>query len=617
MMSFFGIRKRQGAVIAAVAGLALVAPATMVVDSPQAARAESTGRVYGITGSLTAGSFAEFSVIEESSNSLVFADSNNGKASILDTKTGKVRKTLALKHGGGPLATSSSTGLVYLAGEAGVLSAINPRTGAIVFTTSAPSYANAIAVDNARGIVWVASGYEHKLAAYDATTGVRVGDEIMLDDYVRSIAVDESTHELYLAGENISVMDESTRDITSSVAVGGALLNLVVDPETHTAFASPYALGEIVRLKGQELERFEVTHSPTAMTLDPLSNDLVTIRNDYNGTAIEALDRDTLELTRRVLLPTTGTSLAVAPVSGAAYVGYSSSRDVTVLTKGVKPVITSTIPTDARETIRLDATLTATGDGPISWRVYRGTPPGVSIDWTTGRITGRPTAHGTTRLELSAINPFGADYLSGDFVVAPPQPHAPDVGVVSFSSELVRGRYEYYAGSVGDWGGYPAPTFTAKGLPHGLKMTANGRIFGAPEKRGVYTVTVTAKNASGKASRTKQVRIIAKGYGHAGADFPGRSTRLPGVSRDELRAAVKQIPKGATITNVEIAGAAQYSSSKDKATAQRLAKERAWAFANYAKKLGISTKPSYGYYVENRKKSGHFNSSIDIFYTYH
>jgi beta-glucosidase len=55
-----------------------------------------------------------------------------------------------------------------------------------------------------------------------------------------------------------------------------------------------------------------------------------------------------------------------------------------------------------------------------------------------------------------------------------------------------------------------ALTFTATGLPPGIKIASNGTISGSGSKRGTYTVTVTATDREGASGTATFVWSIVR-----------------------------------------------------------------------------------------------------------
>ncbi|MDB6170478.1 MAG: Endoglucanase [Verrucomicrobia bacterium] len=187
------------------------------------------------------------------------------------------------------------------------------------------------------------------------------------------------------------------------------------------------------------------------------------------------------------------------------------------------PAITSartapgTIGTAFSYTIVAAGSPTSFGAAPL--------PAGLSVNASTGVISGTPTAAGTTTVVLSATNAMGTSNGTLTLTVA-----AANVPPVITSPSTAPGTL-----------GTPFPPFTVAGtgvpsgyaatnLPPGLVINGTtGVISGTPTTAGTYVVTVTATNAAGSSTSTLTM-VIA---GTAGAssrivNFSARALSGPG-----------------------------------------------------------------------------------------
>lgn len=133
-----------------------------------------------------------------------------------------------------------------------------------------------------------------------------------------------------------------------------------------------------------------------------------------------------------------------------------------------------------------------------------GLPDGLTLNTTTGVISGTPTTPGTYTISLTATN------LGGDGTGTLTLTVNRNLGAPSITSNLIA------QGQVGSAFGYQitasnTPTsYTAANLPAGLTVnTATGAISGTPTARGVFNATITALNSLGSDSRTLQITILA------------------------------------------------------------------------------------------------------------
>ncbi|HSH93952.1 MAG TPA: putative Ig domain-containing protein, partial [Roseimicrobium sp.] len=127
-------------------------------------------------------------------------------------------------------------------------------------------------------------------------------------------------------------------------------------------------------------------------------------------------------------------------------------------------------------------------------------PTGLSIDTTTGIISGTPTTVGTTPVTISATNGNGTGSATLTISVTP----APPVITSTLNA----------SGSTGTAFSYQITatknpvSFSATGLPGGLTInTSTGLINGTPTTGGTSNVTISATNAGGTGSATLVLTI--------------------------------------------------------------------------------------------------------------
>ena len=105
------------------------------------------------------------------------------------------------------------------------------------------------------------------------------------------------------------------------------------------------------------------------------------------------------------------------------------------------PTITTTTLTDGRVGEPYSASLGADGTAPITWSVTSGSlPAGLSLNASTGKITGTPTTAGTSTFTVTATNDYGSD--SKEFTLTIDQQgtiHVTSVSLDKTSLELTEG----------------------------------------------------------------------------------------------------------------------------------------------------------------------------------
>ncbi|NBO35195.1 MAG: hypothetical protein EBU89_04595, partial [Actinobacteria bacterium] len=146
------------------------------------------------------------------------------------------------------------------------------------------------------------------------------------------------------------------------------------------------------------------------------------------------------------------------------------------------------------------------GDG--TWTVSAGTlPAGLSINSTTGEITGVPTTEATSReVTIKATNPSGAnDSVTFNFTIVLP---VPDFSLTSSRTYLQGDTVSLLPPT--NTGGAVA-TWSASGLPAGLTISSStGLITGtASTSQSATDATITATNSGGQVSYSQSFTVTA------------------------------------------------------------------------------------------------------------
>ena len=137
-----------------------------------------------------------------------------------------------------------------------------------------------------------------------------------------------------------------------------------------------------------------------------------------------------------------------------------------------------------------------------------GLPTGLSINTTTGEISGTPTAApGTYNIPLTATGPLGARTATLVLTLSDPAGGTPSITSSLANQSTVAGvAYAEYTITSDN----PPSLYSAAGLPTGMSCDANtGVISGTPSQTGTFNVTIRATNVSGTGSSSFSLTVTA------------------------------------------------------------------------------------------------------------
>jgi Putative Ig domain len=178
--------------------------------------------------------------------------------------------------------------------------------------------------------------------------------------------------------------------------------------------------------------------------------------------------------------------------------GGTGSATLTLTIKPAKPVITSPLTATGQVGVAFSYQITATNN-PTSFNATA-LPPGLSVNTSTGLISGTPTTTGTYSVTISATNAGGTGSAT---LVITINPAIPVIQPPFTASGTVGSNFSYTINATNN------PTsYNATGLPAGLTInTSTGKITGKPTTAGIYEVTLSATNAGGTGTATLVITV--------------------------------------------------------------------------------------------------------------
>lgn len=200
---------------------------------------------------------------------------------------------------------------------------------------------------------------------------------------------------------------------------------------------------------------------------------------------------------------TTGTYNIVITATGNGPCSGTQTFSNTVVTCPAVTVSPGTIPTMTVGTA-VNQTYTQTGlSGTVTWSAT-GLPPGVTINSTTGLLSGTPTTTGTYNIVITATGngPCSGTQTFNNTVVS-----CPTITVTPATLATITVG-TFFSQTFAQSGGTGTITWSSSGtLPPGLNLTGNV-LSGTPTVSGTYTFTITASgNGPCSGSQTYTVTV--------------------------------------------------------------------------------------------------------------
>ena len=190
--------------------------------------------------------------------------------------------------------------------------------------------------------------------------------------------------------------------------------------------------------------------------------------------------------------PTTVGSYTFTVQATDTTVPQTATEDITILVDSHLTITKSALMTGGETHTYSDSFVAVNGTPPLHWSVSNGFPPGLSIDATTGAVTGTPTAGGSysytvqvTDSSVSVQSDSTQNSISIEFV---PQFHF-NTGPANIGN-----FYDVFLGLTGGNGQFTI-TVTSGSLPPGLLLNA-GFVQGFPTQLGTYTASLQAVDTS-------------------------------------------------------------------------------------------------------------------------
>jgi autotransporter-associated beta strand protein len=305
--------------------------------------------------------------------------------------------------------------------------------------------------------------------------------------------------------------------------------NVTLDPETGVLSGTPASEGvypvsiKAINAGGSDAKTLTITVMPVEaaptitshLVARPIKGEFFsyTIVADNYASTYEATGLPSwLSLSRNVIsgtVPYTETE-GDMPVTIGATNGLGT--DTRTLTLTILPVLKAPVITGVSEAagvVTKPFQYQITADNMPSHFSASGLPEGVTVNATTGLISGRPVRVGVYSVTLIATNSGG----SGTARLAVTINNIPGEGLAFYTPGTAGGATgKVFTFTVAADGDPAAASYSARGLPPGLAIdAATGVISGEPSASGVFQVEITASSEDGKTTGSSTLTITITG----------------------------------------------------------------------------------------------------------
>jgi hypothetical protein len=339
---------------------------------------------------------------------------------------------------------------------------------------------------------------------------------------------------------------------TWSVSAGSAPTGLTLNASTGSLTGTPAAAGtfnftlQVADSAGRTATKAFTISVGAALTITPTTLPSATVGTPYSQTLTAGTGTLTWSSTGALPLgitlnPTTG-SLSGTPTASGTFTftvsvtggGQTATQSFTIAVAAALTITTGTLP-NATVGTPYSQTLTASGSGTFTWSFSTGAlPPGITLNPTTGSLSGTPTAPGTFTFTVSVAG--GGQTATQSFTIT-----VTAALTITTATTLPNGTvgtaYSQTLALAGGTGTFTWSVSTGT-LPGGITLSSAGSLSGTPTAPGTFTFTVSV--TGGGQSATKSLTITVG----VPAAPPATITGLPATATPAT-----QPPLGITIPN--------------------------------------------------------------------
>jgi hypothetical protein len=207
--------------------------------------------------------------------------------------------------------------------------------------------------------------------------------------------------------------------------------------------------------------------------------------------------------------PSSVTSVLTVTITATSITDASKSSSLQIKVNPLPTITTTTVPTATAGTVYNAVVSVSGGTSPFRWTITSGTLPlGLSLNSSTGAITGTPTGAGSVSVTFEVTDAAGNSASQAITITVNPAP-ALTIPPTMLAGGLLGAAYSQTLDATG---GVPPYSWAITGgsLPAGLTLSSGGIISGTPSGTpgtSNFTVTVTDSQTPTPATKSAALSI--------------------------------------------------------------------------------------------------------------